>query len=735
MDRITAVAVFTLILIFLSLNAFAASPPVEMTQNAKTIPLYGEFEASVASDFGAINPFNYSSVVCQAYVISPDKRNYIMDGFYCRDFDFSYDTGIYTEKAGAFRVRICPWKPGKWTFFLTVVKDGREVYRSPAGSFLVKGARETDGFIKVSKNDPLFLEFSSGAPFFGLGMDTAWPSDRGLNDFKDWFEKLHSAGANMARVWMAPWSFGIEWDGQVGDYGARQKQAFMVDKLFELAKKNDIYIMLTLVAHGEFSTKTNPEWDKNPYNIKNDGILDRPEDFFTSVAAKQAFKNRLRYIMARWGSRGNLLAWELFNEVDLTDNYSTQAVADWHSEMLDFLKSRDIYKHLLTTSFSRPDMDPAVWNLSRIDMVQTHIYNMRDEAPQVYEASRAKIENYAKPHIMGEFGMDADGDFAKNNSDPGGIGLHNCLWAGAMSLSCAAPMSWYWKEYIDRNNLYNEFASLGKFISGVNWPKEGFIDLQNRQLFLKKVPDGLKGGDVSIFPVDAWEKARKEEFMVKPDGTVTNKDGFIAYLFGKGHQDMKTVPIISFKNEEPVQLVIRVNKVSQDNILSVSINNIAAFSVTVSAAAEPSKKYLEQYKVWQADIASEFTVDIPAGDNDVALENKGDDWVRIESIKIKGFLNPAVAPEFVAGMQSKDMALLWIKNGNYNYYNRTPQAVPDSYLDITGLAPGRYVIEYYDTYAATVTAKSDYIVDEDTLRVEVPALEKDMAIRVGKFKK
>jgi len=296
-------------------------------------------------------------------------------------------------------------------------------------------------------------------------------------------------------------------------------------------------------------------------------------------------------------------------------------------------------------------------------------------------------------------------------------------------------MSWYWKDYIDRYNLYNEFASLQKFISGINWPQEGFIDLQNRQLFLKKVPDGLKGGDVSIFPVEAWEKARKEEFMVKSDGTVTDKNDFIAFLYGKSHPELKTVPIISFKNEMPVQMIIKVNKVSQDNILSVSVNNIAAFSVTVSASAEPSKKYIEQYKVWQADMSAEYTINIPPGDNDVAIENKGDDWIRIDSIKISGFLNPAVAPVFAAGMQSKDMALLWIKNGNYNYYNRSPRAVPESYIDITGMNPGRYVIEYYDTHAATVTAKADYIVDDDTLRVEVPELEKDMAIRVDKFKK
>jgi len=736
MEKTTVFIFFTLILFFLNFNLLAAPEKTDMTVSARSTGLYGVIEAAIPSDFGAINPYNYDDILCRAYVTLPDNSSRIIEGFYGKDYDYSPDTSVYTEKGGAFRVRISPWKYGRWKFYVTVVKDGREVYRSPLKYFEVRGKRESDGFLRVSDSDPLFLSFSSGRPFFGIGMNTAWPSDKGLNDFKDWFGKMHAAGANTARVWMAPWSLGIEWDGQPGNYGNRQKQAFMLDKTLELGRENGIYILLTLVAHGEFSTKTNPEWDKNPYNIKNDGILDKPEDFFTSTAAKKAFKNRLRYIIARWGYSANILAWELFNEVDLTDNYDTAAVSAWHSEMADFIRSRDVYRHLLTTSFSNPDMDPAIWNLSRMDIVQTHLYNMKDEASQVYEACRAKTENYAKPHIMGEFGMDTDGDFAKNNSDPSGIGLHNGLWAGAMSLSCAAPLSWYWKEYIDRDNLYGEFSSLEKFTAGINWPAEGFIDLQNRRLFLKKVPDGQKGGDVTIFPVDSWAKAQKDEFMVKADGTITNKNNFIGYLYGREHPDMKTVPIISFNNEQPVKLVIKVDKVSQDNTLSVSVNNIAAFSATISASAYPSKKYLEQYKVWQSDISGEYSVDIPAGDNDVAIENKGDDWIRITSIKLEGFLNPAVAPVFAAGMQSKDMAMLWIKNNNFGYYNRTPrQTVPPSYLDITGLNPGRYVIEYYDTYAATVTARADYIVDDDSMRLEVPEIEKDIAVRIDKYKK
>ena len=40
-----------------------------------------------------------------------------------------------------------------------------------------------------------------------------------------------------------------------------------------------------------------------------------PAAFFTDPEAKALFKQRLRYLVARYGAYRNLLAWELFNEV------------------------------------------------------------------------------------------------------------------------------------------------------------------------------------------------------------------------------------------------------------------------------------------------------------------------------------------------------------------------------------------------------------------------------------
>ncbi len=717
------------------IGVIVMSLPIQAAVSAaeEKISIYSKIEARADYDPGDINPYNYDKIVCQAVVTSPDNRTYMLDGFYSTDFDYSFDTNVYTQKKGSFKVRLAPWKLGKWSYFLRITRDGKEVYKTTLKKILVVADKKQKGFLRVSKTDPLFLEFDNKDSFFGIGMNLAWPKDRGLLDYRDWFKKLHDNGGNLTRIWMAPWSLGIE--TELGNYGPRQKQAFMLDKIVDMAADEGLYIMLTLVPHGEYSTKVNPEWDKNPYSIKNDGLLDKPEEFFTNPAAKKAFKNRLRYILARWGYSGNIMAWELFNEVDLTDNYQSDPVSDWHSEMFDYLKAHDTYRHLLTTSFSNPNNDPAIWNLSQIDIIQTHIYGLRDEASQIYEACKQKIDSYAKPHIVAEYGISSGNDFIADKVDITGIHMHNAMWAGAFTMSMGAPLQWYWWDYTDRYNLYPLFKPLREFTKDIQWAKESFIDLQDKDVFYKKPQENARGGDVTIYPVDNWEKAQKDEFGIKPDGTVTNKNYFNAFLFGKGKPEFRTAPIISLRNELPVRMVIKLSKVSSDNELKVSINNTQVMSVSICAKDFDAKKYMEQYKIYQADTNKEYSVDIPQGDNDITLENTGADWIKMESIRFENFLSPDVAPIFVSGVQGKKSAYLWLKNKNYGYKNPDPPAIPETTMSITGFTPGRYVIEFYDTYEGVTTTRKDYIVDEDTIKLDLPEISKDVAVRITSFKK
>ena len=69
-------------------------------------------------------------------------------------------------------------------------------------------------------------------------------------------------------------------------------------------------------------------WEDNPYNAANGGPVaaDDPAAFFTDPTARDLFKKRLRYLVARYGAYRDILAWELFNEISVRRSPTPQSL-------------------------------------------------------------------------------------------------------------------------------------------------------------------------------------------------------------------------------------------------------------------------------------------------------------------------------------------------------------------------------------------------------------------------
>src|SRR6185436_8330311 len=137
----------------------------------------------------------------------------------------------------------------------------------------------------------------------------------------------------------------------LGDYSGRMKQAWLLDQVFKLAEQRGVYIMLTLLNHGAFSTSVNPEWNDNPYNIANGGPLKEPRLFVRNAQARELFKRRVRYIAARWGYSPNLFAWEWWNEVSWTP-IDDLSLKPWVAEMTAYIQQYDPNHHLVSLSYA-----------------------------------------------------------------------------------------------------------------------------------------------------------------------------------------------------------------------------------------------------------------------------------------------------------------------------------------------------------------------------------------------
>ena len=458
-------------------GAVAARQP-----RAEQVAQWSRFEATYVPPTTPANPFDPEEIDVRAEFSGPGPTHREVLGFWFQDYERSLVNGrerLTPLGDPAFRIRFTPERAGQWRW-RWVIRTPGHVDVQPWQRLRVSHARD-HGFLRVSERDPRMLAFDDGSPYFAVGENTGWYDQRGTYAYDDWFGQLAAQDANFGRLWMSSWAFGIEWkDTGLGNYTNRLDRAWQLDQVVDEAERQDIYVMLALLNHGAFSRFFNSEWADNPYNVANGGPLNAPVDFFTDATARRLFEQRLRYIVARWGSSTHVMAWELWNEVDLTLAPSASITA-WHAEMAAELRALDPYDHLVTTSHALFPNDPAVWQNGGVDFTQLHFY--ADQIPAFARVSRTvtsftrdRLAQTGKPVLFGELGIDSRGPVETVQNDPEGIGVHDGLWAGVVSGGIGTAMPWWWDSVIagDPQRYYPMFGSVARFVDGVQWDREAF---------------------------------------------------------------------------------------------------------------------------------------------------------------------------------------------------------------------------------------------------------------------
>lgn len=461
------------------------------------------------------NPFDYNTLKVYAVFTSPSRsRDIVAIGFWYRDYVITLDTNLATGsvKEGEldglemvkftgdyeYRLRFQPDEEGTWTYHLYVEYDGGDITKELSGEVEVKGSEEEyKGLIKVDKSNNHTFMYEDGTTFMPIGENMGWWADnsRKTYDYYYWFSNANKNNMNIARIWMAPWGFCLHWGKSMYDLSDRLNYAARLDKVIEYADDFDIYIMLTLLNHGQFSTGADPTWNQNPYNKANGGILERPETFFTNKEAKDNYKNELLYIIGRYGYSDNIMCWELFNEVDWTDNADLNSVniKMWHKEMAEFIKNNDSYGHMVSTSYKTEY--GLSFSLDVIDFACPHSYgysgkNICNTLPSVLDKLYSQ---YNKPILHAEIGIDWQNGYNNYKLDPEGISLRQASWAGMMGGGAGGAMNWWWDSYVHPYDLYYQFAGAGSYAKLMDLTGSDYTQLRTLAGVEKSSGVGLLG--------------------------------------------------------------------------------------------------------------------------------------------------------------------------------------------------------------------------------------------------
>ncbi|HKI70061.1 MAG TPA: cellulase family glycosylhydrolase, partial [Verrucomicrobiae bacterium] len=371
------------------------------------------------------SPYRAEEVRLDFDLISPSGKPVVVPAYYERGKSGSLSV---------WKVRFTPEETGEYRgeFVLT---NGANHSVSSNLSFTVASSHQK-GFLHLA-NDWTF-RFDDGEPFRGIGENIGWESRsrddsrffRNLNEsprynYEYMLGRLAADGGNFFRTWMCPWNLPLEWktvsntNRYSDDTGYFNASAIRrMDRLVNLAGSLDVYMMLTLDNSGDFQGWA---WRYNSYNQENGGPVTKPQDFFTDPQAKAQYKDRLRYLVARWGYSPHIAAWEFFNEIDnlmygLPQRIPDDVITSWHKEMSEYLKRIDPYHHLVTTSVSHRHV-AGLYRIPTMDFNQIHIYghNGQSRAESFPEVLRDNSHRYGKPFVIGEFGF--EWDWSKNFDD------------------------------------------------------------------------------------------------------------------------------------------------------------------------------------------------------------------------------------------------------------------------------------------------------------------------------
>jgi hypothetical protein len=496
--------------------------------------------------------------------------------------------------------RFTPRKTGKYFLSLEIIDNSGgkpERILSPEKELLVS-ASDSKGFVKVSSKDPYYFEFSNGEIFFPLGMNIHTPKDRryeqrmkddkifdfGASSYERYFTAMHRNGLNACEIWMASWSMGIEWTSRIRNYYGLGRynlaHSAQLDLVMESARKNDIYIHLTLDNHGKLSSHCDQEWQHSPYfkgqpyAVADRACIDSTTEFFSNSNAVKFNRMRNRYIAARWGAYPNIFGVELWSEVDLVTNhgdiYENGVSLKWHNDTAEYFKKWSLGKQPVTThtcgTWRNTLRIEKLFMLPGIDFVVADAYKRREPMVNYLREHIKQVKHLpVKPRLITEFGLVSDEELPLMRAD-----LHSALWGSVFFGFAGAPFNW-WHEFIHTRGHYHHFKGLSKFLKGYDPRGKNFTSSEHQVSYYTPANELIK-----LLSYDYYVDFSKVNFHYEPEikSAMSRPEKILrAVSFGNGKEEFvwifKNTFMEKYPSDEEIKIIPEFKKIELEFLKQV----------------------------------------------------------------------------------------------------------------------------------------------------------------------
>ncbi|MFN8139307.1 MAG: DUF5060 domain-containing protein [Fimbriimonadales bacterium] len=300
-----------------------------------------ELSFNLKADFK--NPFDVKQIDAHFLITGPQDLSAEQPAFYCQDYDVVTRADgtqtVVAKGSPTWKMRFAPWRQGVYSLFPVAVDpvgrfDGKKIdVRADDSTFApFITVKEKEQYFRIDKEAlfPIITEFKRDA--------------RQRYDFAAACQTARQSGANTLFVNLGS-QFRLE--PSLGQYDMAEFWA--VDQLIAVARKQGLYLLLAL-EDGASLTKN---WATNPYNAKNGGPCAKSEEFWTSIKARIAYKNKIRHLVSRITANNNLLGVQFFAGIQAPDYWVLEM-------MVEFLAH-----HTYGVPMSSAVGDSAFWKLKQ----------------------------------------------------------------------------------------------------------------------------------------------------------------------------------------------------------------------------------------------------------------------------------------------------------------------------------------------------------------------------------
>lgn len=690
-----------------------------------------QFELDAAYD----NPFDPDDIKVEAEITLPSGQTVAVPAFYSvpyRSLDGQtwLEGGVSYIKSGepCWMVRYTPTEPGAYDIWLVAEKpQGNGTARVKTGPFRVQVAPASGlGFVAQSEDSPLYFENAGdGSLFYPVGVNIAWtrrgdPKHGRPYGSMDYYFRKAAGNMTATRVWMCHYAWlewmpqesfapGNSWSGYGGLGYYNQMVASAFDRIFEMAEKLDLRIMLTLDDNDEHDRTTQGRhgWTFNPYNALNGGPCADPTCVFSEPEARLAYKKRLRYILARWGYSTSLWALNTWNDF----SNPTEVQVAWVKEMRD-------YVHLLTD-----EIRPLFFGT-----------NFRFGAQAVVDYAQAEKGEIivGKPNLIQEVYYTRDEKWFLHT-------LRYELWSN-LARGRSGVMVWP-HHVVDSLNAWTPvFRNVADFVKHIPLHRKVFEPIRARVTAASLPPssdeiaetEGLlkvvtlsQYGDVPDWGV----KAPRDTWDIDIRANNHYLEGLGSKLYGERRDRViwRTTPTFNIDLPAPGKMMVRIKEVS----------GTVRIRVRDHGEIVADRLYSNQGRWYPQDEWEYLMVPLASGGHSLTLSVDGSgDWAALDQIYFV-YEVPAITQALdLFGLSSGEEAFLFIWNPTYDevfqkVIDGKPQRFEGIEIEVAGLKDGIYIVQILDAESGQPLQVDEGISSGGLLHAALARVDGGVLVRIS----